>query len=755
MLLFNKIHEKELDMIRSSKWITSPGGLGTVSPEYRKEYTISDEIASVTAQISAAGIYCFFCNGERVGNYCFTPGWTSHEGRVQYQTYDITDLVKKDNSFSIVCANGWVNGRIALKRQGINLTDEIAVIAEIKIKYANGRIEYVRTDDTWNVYTTRILFSDFYDGETFDFCADKKLIGRAVIDTRRHPKLVPQIGEYVVERERVAAVSFIVTPKGERVIDFGQNIAGYAEIKTSAPCGSRIVISHAEVLDAEGNFYTENMRSAKNLVTYVTDGGERTFKPTFSFQGFRYIRLDEFPDEEIQLESFTAIAVYSDLRRTGYFSCGYEKLNQLYSNIIWGQRGNFIDVPTDCPQRDERLGWTGDAEVFCRTAAINYDVERFFRKWLGDMALDQSPEGGINGTIPFIPGRFHRFSAAWGDAATICPWEMYRAYGNKDDLRASFGMMKKWVEYMRNFGDEEYLFVGGNHFGDWLALDAEEGQCIGATQTDLIASAYYAFSTQLVIYAGQALGEDVSEYEALYAKVREAFRAAFMKNGLPTLYPTDYAEKSGQHVFEITQTGIALILRFALCNEDERPILIAKLADMIAENDGRMSTGFVGTPHILHVLSENGRADLAFDLLLQEKCPSWLFSVNHGATTIWEHWDSRREDGSFWSASMNSFNHYAYGAVYDWMFGVMLGIQVDLDGAGYGKITYAPTPDRRIGHACGSIESRRGLIASSWVYLPDGRVRYELTVPTGTAARVQIPGVKERIVSGGSFTFIA
>ena len=742
-------------MIRNSKWIKPATGLGNISPEFRKEWSLSGEVASVTAQISAAGIYKFFCNGEAVSNALLTPGWTSHKGRVQYQSYDITELVKKDNTFSIVCAKGWVCGRITWKRQDPKTTDDVAVIAEIKIKYTDGRVEYIRTDDSWQVYTTRILFSEFYDGETLDLTAERHLHGNAEIDTRRHPKLISQVGEFVRERERVAAAALIITPKGERVIDFGQNIAGYAEIKTSAPRGSRIVLSHAEVLDAEGNFYTENMRSAENLVTYITDGGERTFKPTFSFQGFRYIRLDEFPEGvEIRLSDFTAIAIYSDMHRTGYFSCGYEKLNRLYSNIIWGQRGNFIDIPTDCPQRDERLGWTGDAEVFCRTAAINYDVERFFRKWLGDMALDQSPEGGINGTIPFIPGRFHKFSAAWGDAATVCPWEMYRAYGNKDDLRASFEMMKKWVEYMHAFGDEEYLFIGGDHFGDWLALDAGEGQYVGATQTDFIASAYFAYSTKLVILAARALGEDAGYYEELYAKVREAFRAAFMRNGLPVLYPKADALSTKRPVIGDTQTAIAIILRFGLCEEDERAALTARLVELIKANDGRMTTGFVGTPHILHALSENGRADVAFDLLLQEKAPSWLFSVNHGATTIWEHWDSQREDGSFWSTNMNSFNHYAYGAVYDWMFGVMLGIDVDVDGAGYEKITYAPTTDRRIGYANGSIESRRGLISSSWTYLEDGRVRYELTVPAGTTAKVCIKGIAEHTVSGGSFTYI-
>ena len=425
-------------------------------------------------------------------------------------------------------------------------------------------------------------------------------------------KLIPQEGEIICEQERIAPVEVIRTPKGETVIDFGQNMTGYVEMKIKAERGTRIVMHHAEVLDKYGNFYTANLRSAKNVCSYTLDGNYHVLKPTFAFEGFRYIRLDEFPEGEIDLSSFTAVAIYSDIKRTGYFTCGHSKLNQLYSNIIWGQRGNFIDVPTDCPQRDERLGWTGDAEVFCRTAAINYDVEKFFKKWIGELVLEQTEEGGIRGIVPSkIGGHKCRISTAWADAAVICPWEIYLAYGDKQILRDSYDMMKKWIEYMHNFGDDEFLYVGGNQYGDWLGMDAGEGEYLGATQTDLIASAYFAFSTSLVIKAGKILGEDTTYHENLYKKVRAAFRETFMKDGMPIIYKKADGLTTKRPVSALTQTAISLILRFGLYEECEKEALANKLCELISDFGGRMTTGFVGTPHLLHALSDSGKVKTA------------------------------------------------------------------------------------------------------------------------------------------------
>lgn len=746
-------------MITNSKWIKSQSPMGNISPVFQKKFTLSGKIKKAIAEVSAYGVYNLYLNGTKVGKAIMAPGWTSFSERIQYQTYDLTQLLANSNTVSIKCGKGWALGNIGFLTAGDKVrpnptTENIAVIFSLLIEYADGRKEEIVSDSSWDVYTSEILSSELYNGECVDMTAPQERVCSALVDTSPKPKLLSQIGESVVEGERIIASKLIITPKGERVIDFGQNIAGYAEIKYKGKRGDRIVITHAEILDYDGNFYTDNMRDAKNENVYVSDGNENIFKPSFCFQGFRYIRLDEYPGAEINLSDFTAIAIHSDIKRTGDFMSGNEKINRLYSNIIWGQLSNYIDVPTDCPQRDERLGWTGDAEVFCRTAAINFNVKKFFKKWLGDVAIEQGEDGSVAGVVPAPYGTVSRISAAWGDAATVCPWEIYRAYGDKELLREHFPMMKKWVDYMHSFGEDEYLYIGGFHYGDWVALDAGADQYVGATQTDLIASAYFAYSTELVVKAGKILGEDVTEYEALYRKVREAFRRAFMKDGLPVLYPKADALTEDRPVKPLTQTAIALILRFGLCEEEEREGLTDALLRLIDEYDGRMTTGFVGTPHILHALSENGQTDRAYDLLLQEKSPSWLYSVNMGATTVWEHWDGMRDDKTFWSTDMNSFNHYAYGAVYDWMFGVMVGIDIPEGSAAYREIVFSPHPDRRIGFARASIETELGKIYGGWSYTAAGAVRYELSIPDGVRARVKLCGREEFFVSSGNHTFI-
>ena len=747
-------------MLKQVQWIRTAADFSESLPTFCKFWQAKGPVRQATAYITAYGVYNFYIDGQKVGNRFMAPGYTHYPKRIQYQTYEITDLLKQEATFSVTVAPGWARGFLSwFRKDDTNKNLEPAsMAARIEITYADGTTEQICSDESWQVTTSQVLSSELYDGETVDFTKVPKLVGNAIAADCPVPSVVAQVGEDVVEKETVLPVRLITTPKGETVIDFGQNLAGYIQFRVKGNFGDRARFSYAEVLDKEGNFYTENYRSAKNDMLYILDGQERVLKSNFTFQGFRYVRVDEFPGQ-VDLADFCAKAVYSDMTRVGDFSCGNEKLNQLYSNVIWGQRSNYLDIPTDCPQRDERMGWTGDAQVFCRTAALNYDVQKFFRKWLGDMALNQGPKGEVYGIIPTLPFHTAKVSTAWGDAACVCPWEMYRAYGDLEDLRASYPMMKKWIEYMHGFGEDEFLFVGGSHYGDWLAMDAGEDHYVGATQTDLIASAYFAYSTALTIKAGKVLGEDTAQLEELYRNVRQAFREAFMENGLPKLYlKADALEENHKGnmirpVRAMTQTAIALILRFGLYEEAERQGLVDALVQLIEDFGGRMSTGFVGTPIILHVLSDNGRADVAFRLLLQERNPSWLFSVNQGATTMWEHWDSQKEDGSFWSTAMNSFNHYAYGSVYDWMFGDMVGITVCDDGAGYQAITYKPHTDPRIGFAKGSVQTRQGLVAASWKYLPDGAVRYELSLPAGTTAYVQIPGVAVKTLTGGNYVF--
>ncbi len=727
-------------MIHNAKWIKSPVNDEEACYIFCKEFDADKSVKKATLEISAMGMYRAYINEMRISDELFTPYWTEHKSRTQYQSYDVTDMLKAENKLCIEAAEGWAVGYIRSGAEHRNhYARNISVIFALNIVFDDGTELCINSDESVEVKASQILRSSVYHGETVDGTAKVREIGRALVDNTVKTGLVPQIGEKVVEQDILYPVELIVTPKGEKVIDFGQNLAGYVEVHTKGNYGDRIVISHAEVLDKDGNFYTENLRTAKQQNTYILSGEDEVFKPTFSWQGFRYIRLDEYPFDEVKLADFKAIAVHSDIKRTGSFACGNEKINQLYHNIIWGQKCNFIDVPTDCPQRDERVGWTGDAQVFVRTAAINYDVEKFFEKWLLDLAAGQFESGGVQWECPSNNLNYEEnVSSAWGDAATICPWEIYMAYGNKKILKNQFESMKKWVEYIHSFGEEEYLWLGGKQLGDWLAMDNLEAPDprFGATPYDFISSAFFAYSTALLIKAGKVLGYDMSEYEELYKNIVKAFREKFIKDGIPTAN---------------TQTAYVLALRFGLTTDAEKT---AKgLAKMLKDNGNKLTTGFVGTPHLLHALSENGYKDLAYDLLFQESVPSWLYQVNNGATTMWEHWDSIKEDGTFWPVSMNSFNHYAYGSVYDWIFGVSAGIQPLEDGAGYKHISIKPSSEKRLGFVKAGIETRFGKVSSYWYYKRD-KIHYEFDVPKGVTAEIILPDGTNQTVGGGRYIFV-
>lgn len=744
----------------TANWIKVGSDIGSVSPCFKKTISFGKKIKSATLNASAMGLYSAYINGARVSNYVFAPGWTSYNNRIQYQTYDITDMISENSAeISLIGGKGWAMSGMMWKQEPNMYADHISVIACIDVTYEDGSTEHFETDDTWDVYKSHILYSEIYNGETVDLTSDEEYVGKAELDEVK-TELVAQVGEFVAEHERVAPMEIITTPKGERVIDFGQNMAGYVEIRAHGNRGDKIVITHAEVLDNDGNFYNENLRTAKCENTYVLSGGDDVFKPSFTFQGFRYIRLDEYPFETIDPSLFTAVAVYSDMERTGFFACGNEKINQLYHNVLWGQRSNYLDVPTDCPQRDERLGWTGDAQVFCRAAAYNYNVKKFFRKWLGDVALDQLETGGITSVVPDVL-RNNSSASAWGDAACIIPWQMYLTYGDKKMLEEEFPMMEKWVNYIRHCGRVEELWLDRWHYGDWLALEEVGGQSCGshgATQRDLIASAFYAYSTECLVKAGHVIGKDVSEYEALYARIHKAFCENFIENGLPCMSKIvslrDEQNRKEQPIIKAsTQTSCVLMLRFKLYrNEEEKESLVKELVRLIHENGDRIATGFVGTPYILHVLSENGYADVAYTLLLQEKMPSWLYSVNHGATTMWERWNCVKEDGTFSDVKMTSFNHYAYGAVADWLYGGAAGISVLEDGVGYEHISFCPHPSRLLGHVNCKIKTNCGEVVSKWYY-GDGHIHYEFIVPDGAKAELKLPDGTERTLESGEYLF--
>lgn len=713
-----------------AKWIQPVEEMGDICPVFRKNWKIEKPVKKAELFLTALGVYTAKLNGKSISEYVLAPGWTSYKKRLQYQQYDITEFIQEDNVLAVTVGKGWFRspmpGWIETEDKKQRAAQPGGIWGELRLLYEDGTEEILPTDSTWMYGESPVRFSEIYDGETYDAGFETQEWKNAKIFDWPEEILIPQEGEEIREMERVSAKSVFRTPKGELVVDFGQEVTGYVEFTVNAKAGERIRILHGEVLDQEGNFYNDNYRSAKAEINYICRDGEQTWHPTLTFFGFRYLKLEEFPGVP-EAEQFTAIAVYSNMKKTGELRCSDPGLNQLFSNIFWGQKGNFLDVPTDCPQRDERLGWTGDAQAFVKTASYNFDVERFFTKWLHDMAADQRADGGIGSVIPdYLPE--DEPGAAWADAATICPWQIYQTYGNEQILKDQFTCMKKWVDYVSNVTTTPYLWTGsGTQFGDWLGLDAPSGSYKGSTREELIASAFYAYSTELLVKAGKVIGEDVAEYEALHEKIVEAFR--------------------GQYPEYQTQTEHVLALRFGLAKDPQKTA--DALAEMIRQDGGQMRTGFVGTPYILHVLSDYGHTDIAYSLLLRKEYPSWLYSVGKGATTVWEHWDGIMEDGSFWSTDMNSFNHYAYGAVADWVYEKAAGIQA-VDGApGYERVRIAPNPDKRLEWLEASMETRHGKIRSRWTNTDEG-TRFE--IETAVPAQVIIGG-KERNVEPGKYTY--
>lgn len=702
--------------------------MGDVCPIFKKCFSLCKNVIKAELKISSRGIYFAEINGKKICENVLNPGWTQYEKRVQFQTYDVTNLLSENNEINVTLSDGWYLGRVATafcKFPIPNSDDdraaayirESAIIAELCITYDDQTTETVSTDESWQVGEGQLRFSDIFDGEIYDATFSPIFEHTAKISANNDLSvLIPQQGELIVENERVKPIALITTPKGEKVLDFGQNLAGYPEITVTAKEGEVVDLAFAEILDVDGNFYNENYRSAKCYYKYVCKDGEQTHKPTHTYYGFRYIRINEYPECPIELDNFTAIVVHSDLERTGYINSSDEMLNKLFGNVIWGQKSNYLDIPTDCPQRDERLGWTGDAEIFMKTACYNFNVKRFFTKWLDDMMAVQ--ELHVNGAIPSIvpsPTFTNNGGAAWGDAATVCPWELYLNYGDKELLRHHFPMMKKWVDSVPKYTTKPDLWISGSHYGDWLELTGEYGASKGQTRDNIIGSGFYAYSTSLVIKAAEILGEDASEYVDLYNRIVKAFKNEFNDD------------------FK-TQTECIVALHFGLCIDENK--VIDKLVSMIEEKGKMMQTGFVGTPYILHVLTKYGYSELAYDLLLRKEYPSWLYPITMGATTMWEHWDGIRPDGKLWPATMNSYNHYAYGAVCDWIYSVACGINPIASKSGFEEVLIKPIATDKIDRLSATLKTKYGVINSGWHHR-DGKVVYEIETPVCGVAVIE------------------
>ena len=710
----------------NANWIHCKDDIGNCVPLYKKDFNIKGTVKSAFLYASAKGVYEATLNGKRVGDFILAPGWTSYKHRIQYQKYDITELLSENNSLLIAVAAGWYRGGISERWCGIK-DRQCALIAKVEITYTDGTIDEIYTDSDWKAALSGYSFCELYDGCVFDARINPDFCLETVIsEDNDKTKLIPQVGEEVIEQERFSPIEIIKTPKGETVVDFGQNLTGYVEISLTAKAGDRVALSFAEVLDKDGNFYNENYRTAKCQYVYICKDGKQTFKPTLTFYGYRYIRVDSFP-EPITADYFTSVAVYSQLKRTGYIESSDSMLNQFVSNVLWGQRSNFLDVPTDCPQRDERMGWAGDAQVFMRAATYNYDCQKFFEKWLEDLALNQFPNGAVPRMAPY-ERTDGRISAAWADAIAICPWQLYLSYGNKEILTKMYEPIKKWVDYITNKTTKPYLWFGGDHYCDWLELGAKNGQYIGDTRGDLIGSAFYARSTELLCKIGRIIGQDITQYEMLYKKIVEAFNKEF----------------EGTYK---TQTEHVLALVFNLTQNPK--LVVNSLVEQIHKCGDKLQTGFVGTPYILHVLSKYGYNELAYTLLLRKEYPSWLYPITKSATTIWEHWDGVMPNGEMWSKDMNSFNHYAYGSVIDWIYSVCGGINPIETAPGYESVLISPVADDRLDWLNVQLETAHGTIKSAWKH-ENGKVVYEITTPVD--ATIIIDG-NPHSVTAGSYTF--
>ncbi|NCB93758.1 MAG: alpha-L-rhamnosidase [Clostridia bacterium] len=709
----------------------------------RKTFYITKEVQEAYLLSTACGLYHPYINGHKAGHDELAPGWTAYQKRLLYQTYEVTDSICfGENTLAAHVGAGWYKGAMGFERTR-NLYGEITEFsAMLVLRYSDGSEESIITDNSWHTSDSPVTFSEIYDGEIYDQRLeqagwnspgfDDTLWKNAYVCPSKKGILTAQDSCRVQELIPVSVKEIIHTPEGDTVLDFGQNLTGWVHAKINGSSGEKMVLNCFEVLDSNGNVYTENLRTAKETLTYICSGqGASIYRPNFTFQGFRYIKVAEYPGN-IKKENFTAYAVHSRMDDTGQFSCSNPLLNQLQHNIEWGLKGNFVDIPTDCPQRDERLGWTGDAQIFCRTATFIKNTYPFFSKWLKDVAADQTQEGAVPHVVPDILS--HRTdddwllkdgsvgATAWADVAVIAPWTLFLNYGDTRIIEEQYESMCGWVQFMTDHS-EDHIWHYQRQFGDWVALDAEEGSYFGATPDEIICTAYYAYSTGLLAKMADAVGrtEDSLRYHLLYDDIVASYRRHFI---------TD----SG-HMTARTQTAQIITLYFDLASKEQKEVIIKDLLELLAEHDGHLVTGFVGTPYFCHALSQNGCTKEAYELLLKEDFPSWLYQVKMGATTIWEHWDGLKPDGTMWSADMNSFNHYAYGAIGEWLYRVVVGIEADINSPGYKNIIFQPHIGGGLTYASGKYESIYGTIESSWK-INNNIAELSITVPPNTTAKI-------------------
>ncbi|MFA9376369.1 MAG: family 78 glycoside hydrolase catalytic domain [Lachnotalea sp.] len=707
------------------KWISCDSAKKR-HPFFEKKVLPKKPVKQARLYICGLGLYEAYLGGEKIGTEYLTPYSNDYKEWVQYQTYDITQQLEKSGTLSILLGNGWFKSRFgfsAIEDIGF-YGSEWKLIAEVKLFYTDGTQEIIGTDESWTVRRSNILFSNIYDGEQRDDTLPELPIVNAIYCESPKGELTARMSTPVTVHETFQPIELLYTPAGEQVFDMGQEFAGIFKLRVKEPAGTKIHIQTGEVLQG-GNFYNENLRTAKSEYIYISDGTEVEIIPHFTYYGYRFVKIEGISD--LKKVDFTGLALYSEISQTGNISTGHGLVNQLVSNVRWGLKSNFVDVPTDCPQRDERMGWTGDAQVFTPTATYLEDTYAFYAKYLYDMAKEQKALGGkVPDVVPSCG--VETCATVWGDAACIIPWSLYEFYGDKSILKEQFESMKSWVDYIHSVDGEDHKWREQFHYGDWLALDNTNGgvdQVLGGTDEEFIANVYYAVSAGIVAKAAGVLG--LTEEEKKYAKLsKEQF----------DIVKTEYYSPSGRCCIK-TQTALLLTLKYHLSDNE---ILTKKmLYKLFTDNNFKLKTGFVGTPLMCNILSDNGFDDLSYQLLLNEEYPGWLHEIKLGATTVWERWNSVTEDGSISSTGMNSLNHYSYGSIVEWMFRHAAGLNPTVDIPGFREATIIPTLNWKIGHVEASYDSAAGLYKSAWKLIDPTHVELMVTVPFGCRASLTLP----------------
>lgn len=704
---------------------------------FRKKFVCEKEIQRATVYASALGAYELRMNGEKIGDDVLTPGWPDFHKRVYYNTYDVTNQMNQsENVVAVLLGPGWYSGYMGwlIEEPGVVYGKHSRARVQLELQYTDGSRAIVATEDTWRASHGPIIGADIYMGEQFD--ARREMPGwdntgfddsawrPAVIDDAYAGAIEAYPGIPVRKMFEIKPVALHEPEPGVWVYDLGQNMVGYARLNVCGDCGDKVTLRFAEVLNPDGTVYVANLRGARATDEYWLGGKNETYEPVFTFHGFRYVEMRGFLGEPT-LDNITGVVLYNDLPETGRFETSNAMVNQLQSNIVWGQRGNFLEVPTDCPQRDERLGWMGDAQIFIRTGTFNMDTAPFYTKWMRDVVDGQGENGAFADVSPRACAMTDG-APAWGDAGVIVPWTMYRVYGDTRIIETYYDAMRRWIDYVHE-GNPSLIRRErlNSNYGDWLSINAD-------TPKDLLATAYFAYDCKLMAEMAQVAGkdDDVEAYTTLFNDIRDAFNK-------------EYVQPDGA-IHGDTQTAYVLALKFGLLSDELKVKAAEKLVQNIRNLDTHLSTGFVGGGYLLPVLTDAGYLDVAYQLLLNETFPSWGYTIRHGATTIWERWDGWTHDKGFQNPGMNSFNHYAFGSVGEWLYATVAGI--DFSAPGYKQLVLHPRPGGGLTRARGEYHSIRGTIVSDW-QIADDVFGWQATVPANTTAAIHVPAKYARNIS--------